>query len=129
MNVRITHQERQALLKIEILGLAAEGDDGARLARQVAQVENYDVALMLIDFSQLYEDIELDDLFDFIDRAKPIVHKLRSVKTAAVLNDKLNITMMIMSVLFNEGVRVAVFKERDEALAWLFAQESWRGCA
>lgn len=120
MNVRIKHQENQSLLKIEVVSLNGEESTPEALSRQIASVDQYDVDKMLLDFSEMHEDIELDELFAFTDQARPIVHKLRRVKTAAVLNEKLNITMMIMSVLFNEGVRVAVFKNRDEALAWLF---------
>ena len=123
MKISLNFDEAQSLLSLDVLGSPASGEGGCSIHDHLTAIASHDAEKLLLDYSGLDDDIVVDDLFLFVESCQPMIARLKDVKLAAVVHERLRNISVLLSIMFGMGVWVAIFKDRDQALAWLNRSE------
>jgi hypothetical protein len=119
MDVRLVCDDERGIVTLEATG-APEGErDFDDLVRRIEALDPKTARYLLLDFSGLEADVPVDHLTPFMADIAPVLKRARVAKIASVIDEGRKVTSVAVSMLFNMGVRVAIFTSRDDARDWL----------
>jgi hypothetical protein len=122
MQLTSTIEEPLSLLRIRVRR-RGDGpfDAQAAYASLLSTVARSGMQRLLLDYSDMTTDLSIEEFLELRGRRR-LIGALRSVKTAVILRDELETTMMLLASMRTFGVRVAAFSDEKRALEWLLRQ-------